>query len=218
MNIVFLGPPGAGKGTQAVDMAKKLGICHISTGDILREAVRQGTPLGKKAKAFMDKGELVPDAVVVDVVVEALKKGACRKGWLLDGFPRTRVQAEELEKKAAALSMRGVELVLYLNVSDQVVIDRLAGRRMCRKCGASYHVKFMPSAKEDVCDKCGGELYLRDDDKPETVRNRLAAYRRDTAPLIAYYRERKLLVEVDGGGSPEAVRKSIEDAVARRFS
>jgi adenylate kinase len=216
MNIVLLGPPGAGKGTQAVDIAKSHKLCHISTGDILRQAVREGTPTGLKAKEFMDKGALVPDEVVVDIVSEALSGGACKDGWILDGFPRTMKQAEELGKKTKKLGIRGVDVVFYFSVDDDTVVKRLSGRRMCKQCGTSYHTEFMPPKKEGVCDRCGGQLYQRDDDKPDTVKKRLVAYRNDTEPLIGYYRKKKLLEEVEGNASPGAVRRTIEDAMARR--
>jgi len=216
MNIVLLGPPGAGKGTQAVDVAKAHGLCHISTGDILRKAVREGTPTGLKAKEFMDKGALVPDDVVVDIVSEALSSDACKGGWILDGFPRTLKQAEELAKRTKKLGVRPVDVVFYFKVDDDTVVKRLSGRRMCRQCGTSYHTEFMPPRKEGVCDRCGGPLYQRDDDKPETVKKRLVAYRNDTEPLINFYRKKKLLEEVEGDAQPGAVRKSMEDAMARR--
>ncbi|MBN1808620.1 MAG: adenylate kinase [Planctomycetes bacterium] len=211
MNLVFLGPPGAGKGTQAVDIAKERGICHISTGDILRKAVRDGTPTGLKAKAFMDAGELVPDDVVVDIVTDALAAPDCASGWILDGFPRTLPQARALDAGTSRLGLPGVQLVLFFNVPDDVVVSRLSGRRMCRACGASFHIDFMPPAAEGVCDKCGGQLYQRDDDRPDTVRNRLAAYRKDTEPLVSFYRDKGLLRDVKGDAGPGDVRRFIDD-------
>ncbi|HHN46662.1 MAG TPA: adenylate kinase [Planctomycetes bacterium] len=217
MNLVFLGPPGAGKGTQAVEIARARGLTHISTGEILRAAIRDGTPTGLKAKQYVDKGELVPDGVVVDIVSEALAGGGSSTGWILDGFPRTLAQAKALESKTSETGVKGVEMVLYFAVPDEAVIKRLSGRRMCRACGASYHVDFMPPANDGVCDRCGGELYLRDDDKPQTVRNRLAAYREATEPLVDYYIEKGLLVEVKGDGGPETVRAAVEDILGERF-
>lgn len=194
MNILFLGPPGAGKGTHAIDFSKKLGIPHISTGDILREAVKNGTPVGKKAKEFMDRGELVPDGIVVDVVIDRLKQKDCKKGFILDGFPRNLAQAEMLSGKLH------VELTaaIYFETSEEIIMMRLTGRRLCKQCGAGYHVKNIPPKVEGKCDKCGGELYQRPDDKPETVKHRLEVYHQETETLLDYYRKRKLLVTVTG--------------------
>ncbi|MFA5256506.1 MAG: adenylate kinase [Candidatus Omnitrophota bacterium] len=197
MNIVLLGPPGAGKGTQGVVLSKNYRIPHISTGDILREAVKRGTPLGKKAKAFMDSGELVPDEVVVGIVVDALSQDGTKKGYILDGFPRTLKQAEELD---AALKRKasGIDMVLYFEIPEEIAIERLTGRRVCRKCGANFHIKNIPPKKEGICDKCGGELFQRPDDKLETVKNRLKIYEIQTRPLIEYYMNKNILKKVSG--------------------
>jgi adenylate kinase len=209
MNLVFLGPPGAGKGTQAKTVSADFSLPHISTGDILRENVAAGTELGAKAKGYMDSGALVPDDLVVSMVAERLTRDDCANGFILDGFPRTTAQAEAL---AANLDESGRKLdgVLYFKVDDEKVVGRLSGRRMCRGCGAGYHLEYMPPAAEGVCDKCGGELYQRDDDKAETVRARLKVYYAQTAELIDYYRERGLLKEVDASLSPEAVCDGVK--------
>ncbi len=200
MNIIMLGPPGAGKGTQAKMMVDKLGIPQISTGDMLREAVREGTDLGRKAKEYMDAGKLVPDEVVIGIVKERLGQPDCDKGFILDGFPRTIPQAEALDKVLEELG-RGVEYVINVAVPNEELITRLTGRRTCKQCGAMYHVVFNPPRKEGVCDKCGGELYQRDDDKEETIRQRLRVYEEQTAPLIEYYRGKGVLFDIDGTGS-----------------
>lgn len=204
MNVVFLGPPGAGKGTQAKTIAAENGIPHISTGDILREAVARGTQLGARAKGFMDSGALVPDDLVVAMVAERLSAPDCAKGFILDGFPRTLPQAEALASTLRR-SKKAVESVVYFRVDDEQVVERLSGRRICRVCGANYHVQFMPSRVDRKCDRCGGPLYQRDDDRAETIRQRLEVYYAQTADLIKYYGERKLLVEVDASRSPGEV-------------
>ncbi len=197
MRVVLLGPPGAGKGTQAVVLSETLGVPHISTGDIFRQAVKTGTELGKKAKEYMDSGLLVPDAIVVGIVRERLTQSDCQNGFLLDGFPRTTEQAEAL---AASLLAMGTQLdaVVNIEVAEETLIQRLTGRRVCRSCGATYHVHFSPAKNPGACDKCGGELYQRDDDREETVRKRLQVYANQTQPLIAWYTERGLLQTVDG--------------------
>lgn len=197
MNIVLLGPPGAGKGTQGVVLSKSYQIPHISTGDILREAVKSATPLGKKAKMFMDSGELVPDEVVVGIVVDSLGQDDAKKGYILDGFPRTLKQAEELD---AALKRKasGIDMALYFEIPEDIAIERLTGRRVCKKCGANFHIKNIPPKKEGICDKCGAELFQRPDDKLETVKNRLKVYARQTRPLIEYYTKKGILKKVSG--------------------
>lgn len=197
MNIVLLGPPGAGKGTQGVVLSKNYNIPHISTGDILREAVKAGTPMGRKAKNFMDKGELVPDDVVVGIVVDRLGQGDTKKGYILDGFPRTLQQAEALD---AALKKIGsvIDMALYFEIPENIAIERLTGRRVCKSCGANFHIKNIPPKKEGICDKCGGELFQRPDDKLETVRNRLKVYELQTRPLIEYYTKKGILKKVSG--------------------
>ena len=190
MNIIFLGPPGAGKGTQAVRVCERLGIPQISTGDILRRAIKEGTPTGLEAKSYIDKGELVPDSVVIDIVRDRLKESDCKNGYVLDGFPRTVAQAEALAGFAE------IDKVIDIAIEDQKLIDRLSGRRVCLSCGGTYHVSTPGGAT--TCAKCGAELVQRADDKAETVLSRLSVYHAQTAPLISYYKERGKLAEVDG--------------------
>ena len=204
MKLILLGAPGAGKGTQAEILCDKLGIPTISTGNILRAAVKDGTPMGLKAKSYMDAGALVPDEVIVGIVKERLAQPDCADGFILDGMPRTIAQGEALEQM-------GVEIdkVLNLTVEDSIIMERMSGRRVCAKCGASYHVKNKPSAKPCVCDRCGGELVTRKDDEPATVLDRLKAYHEQTEPLVAFYRERGKLVEIPDQGSIEATNALI---------
>lgn len=197
MKLVLLGPPGAGKGTQSVVLAKRYNIPHISTGDILRESVKSGAALGLKAKSFMDKGELVPDEIVTGIVAERLKKDDVRRGYILDGFPRTLKQAEDLDA-SLKMASSGIDMVLYFATSAAVAIERLSGRRVCKSCGFNYHVKNIPPKREGVCDKCGSALFQRPDDKEDTVRNRLKVYEEQTKPLIDYYSARGLLKRVSG--------------------
>lgn len=197
MKIVLLGPPGAGKGTQGVVLSRSYNIAHISTGDILREALKKGTVLGKKAKSYMDKGELVPDEVVTGIVVERLAREDTRKGFILDGFPRTLKQAEDLDKELKDISS-GIDMVLYFAIPEAIAIERLTGRRVCRKCAANYHIKNIPPKKEGICDKCGRELFQRPDDTIETVKNRLKVYEGQTHPLIEYYTKKGILKKVSG--------------------
>jgi adenylate kinase len=213
MRLIFLGAPGVGKGTQADLIAAKFGRPKISTGDILREAVRNKTPMGLQAKACMDQGQLVPDSVVVGIVKDKLAEPSCARGFLLDGFPRTVPQAEEL---AAMLKSRGLQLDRVINVSvpREDIVRRLTGRRSCPKCQAVFHVDFTPPKQAGVCDRCGGELMQRSDDKRETVENRLAVYEQQTAPLIAYYRQRGLLSDIDGSGKVEQVQQRIVELLA----
>ncbi len=204
MKLILLGAPGAGKGTQAEILCDKLGIPTISTGNILRAAVKDGTPMGLKAKGFMDAGALVPDDVIVGIVKERLAQPDCAGGFILDGMPRTIAQGEALEAM-------GVEIdkVLNLTVADEAIMERMSGRRVCAKCGASYHIKNKPSAKPGVCDRCGGELVIRKDDEPATVLDRLKAYHEQTEPLVAFYRERGKLVEIPDQGSIEGTTALI---------
>lgn len=213
MRLIFLGAPGVGKGTQADLIAAKFGRPKISTGDILREAVRNKTPMGVQAKACMDQGQLVPDAVVIGIVKDKLAEPACAKGFLLDGFPRTVPQAEELD---AMLKARGLQLDRVVNVSvpREDVVRRLTGRRSCPKCQAVFHVEFAPPTRAGFCDRCGGELMQRSDDKRETVENRLAVYEAQTAPLIAYYRQRGLLSDIDGAGKVEQVQQRVVELLS----
>jgi adenylate kinase len=209
MNLILLGPPGAGKGTQASRIIDKYKIPQISTGDILRAAVREGTELGKEAQKYMNEGKLVPDSVVIGIIKERLAEDDCKNGFLLDGFPRTINQAEELDKILVSLN-RKLNSVISLEVPDEDIIKRITGRRMCKNCGAVYHIEFSPSKKEGVCDKCGGELYQRDDDKEETVRERLSVYKEQTEPLKNYYKKIGLLKEIIGTGSIDEIYAQIE--------
>ena len=199
MNIILLGPPGAGKGTQAKMLVEEYQIPQISTGDILRAAVKEGSPLGKEAKACMDKGELVPDSVVIGIVEERIQQPDCAKGYMLDGFPRTVPQAEALDGMLKNLSSQ-IDHVVSIEVASEELVGRLTGRRTCRDCGAGFHVMFDPPEKEGVCDKCGGELYQRDDDNVETVTSRLDVYEAQTKPLIDYYTAQGKIRPVDGVG------------------
>jgi len=208
MRIVLLGPPGAGKGTQAKLMHDRFGLSHIATGDLLRTAVAERTALGRAAQDYMERGELVPDGLVIDMIDERLQRNGRSDGFMLDGFPRTVAQAEALERWLAA---RGMPLddVILLEVPREELVRRLSGRRTCRNCGAMYHVAFDRPAQAGVCDRCGGELYQRDDDREETIRARLAVYDNSTAPLADFYRARGLLREVDGTGEPAQVLDRI---------
>ena len=199
MRIILLGPPGAGKGTQAKLLIERLQVPQISTGDMLRAAVKDGTPLGKQARAFMDRGALVPDDVIIGLVRERLQSPDCARGYILDGFPRTVAQAEALEKTLADLRL-SLDHVLCLDVPSEDLVVRIAGRRTCRQCGAMSHVRFSPTARDGVCDVCGGETYQRDDDREETVRRRLTVYADQTAPLARFYEGRGLLRRVAGTG------------------
>ena len=208
MRLVLLGPPGAGKGTQSAVLSREYKIPHISTGDILREAVKEDTALGAKAKSFMDKGQLVPDEVVTGIITESLKAPDTKDGFILDGFPRTVKQAEILDGALEAMSS-GIDMVLYFETSPKVAIERLSGRRVCRGCGFNYHIKNIPPKQEGSCDKCGGELYQRPDDKEETVLNRLKVYEAKTKPLIDYYTKKGILKKVSGDLGVDALFKVL---------
>ena len=208
MKIIMLGAPGAGKGTQADKICAKYNIPHISTGDIFRANIKNNTELGQKAKSYMDKGELVPDELVVDLVVDRIKADDCTNGYVLDGFPRTIPQAEALDAALAAINDK-VDYAINVEVPDENIINRMSGRRACVACGATYHIVHIPTKVEGVCDKCGAELILRDDDKPETVKNRLNVYHEQTQPLIDYYTAKNVLHEVDGTKAMEDVFSSI---------
>ena len=212
MRLIFLGPPGAGKGTQAEYITDDYNVVQLSTGDILRENRKQGTDLGKKAQEYMDKGELVPDDIIVDMIREELKKPELKSGYLLDGFPRTVPQAEELDKILDDLNQE-LDVVLVLEVPDDELVKRLTARRVCRNCGKSYHLIFKPPIKDEICDVCGGELYQRDDDKEETVRNRLKVYKDQTEPLIGYYNDKGIARKINGLGKPDEVYSRIKDVL-----
>jgi len=208
---VLLGAPGAGKGTQAQLIKDRFKVPHIATGDILRAAVAAGTEVGLRAKSYMDKGELVPDEVVVAIVADRIAEDDCSDGWLLDGFPRTVPQAEALDRTIAEKSLAPIDRVVYLSVSTEEVIKRLSGRRVCPNtdCGAAYHVEFMPPKAEGVCDRCGTGIIQRDDDKPDTVRQRLETYEKRTSALVARYRDAGVLAEIKAEGTPEEVGKLV---------
>lgn len=197
MIVILLGPPGAGKGTQAEMLIDRYKLTHVSTGDILRSSIKRGTELGNKAKEYMDRGELVSDDIIVGIVEERLQEPDCESGALLDGFPRTVVQARSLEKVLERLG-RSIDAVIYIELDEEEVISRLTGRRICRECGASYHQKFNPPQVRNVCDQCGGELYQREDDSDQTVRQRISVYKEQTEPLIDYYEKNGKLRKVDG--------------------
>lgn len=210
MKIIMLGAPGAGKGTQAKKIAEKYQIPHISTGDIFRANIKNGTELGKKAKTYMDQGLLVPDELVCDLVVDRVKQEDCKNGYILDGFPRTIPQAESLDE---ALGQMGESLDYAINVDvpDEHIVNRMSGRRACVGCGATYHMVYASTKKEGVCDVCGAELILRDDDKPETVQKRLSVYHEQTQPLIDYYKGKGILKDVDGTKDMDVVFQAITD-------
>jgi adenylate kinase len=208
MRLVLLGAPGAGKGTQAKKLIEKYGIPQISTGDLLRAAVSAGTQLGKEAKSYMDKGELVPDRVVLGMVEERLKQDDCKKGYILDGFPRNVAQAEALDKMLNDLGM-SLDAALSVDVPFDDLMKRLTGRRTCKACGQMYNIYFNPPKKEGVCDKCGGELFQRDDDKEETIKKRLEVYNSQTSPLIDYYSKKGILKSVNGTGSIDEIFANI---------
>ncbi len=208
MIIIILGAPGAGKGTQSEALEKQLNLVHISSGDLLRDNIKRGTELGKAAEGYMSRGELVPDNIVIDMIVDRLAAPDAERGVLLDGFPRTLAQAEALDE-ALDLKGRRVNAALYINVPPEVLLDRLAGRLTCRNCGAVYHEKYNPPRVPGVCDVCGGELYQREDDRRETAGKRLQVYFEQTLPIIEYYRRRKILCEVNGDQPIEQVTHDL---------
>jgi adenylate kinase len=214
MRIILVGAPGAGKGTQAESIKSKYPIAHISTGDILRANVKEGTELGKNAKQYMDAGKLVPDDVIIAMMEGRLQEPDCKEGFMLDGFPRTLPQAEALDRLLSKLGI-ALDAVIELEVSDEVVVKRLTSRRVCKSCGEIYNTVMKPSKVEGVCDKCGGEVIQRDDDKESVIRNRLAVFHGQTAPLIDYYRNKKLLVTVDATGGKDVVLKLLESRDAK---
>ncbi len=217
MKIVLLGPPGAGKGTQADVLVKKLLVPHISTGDMFRAAISNGTELGKEAKAYMDKGQLVPDIVTVGIIRDRISMSDCREGFLLDGFPRTLPQAEALDNPMNEMST-SLDAVLNISVPLDRLIDRLTGRRMCRNCGTIYHLLYNAPEVENVCDACGGELYQRDDDKEATVKSRLEVYEAQTAPLISYYEQKGILHTINGDLPINAVTAQLGEALGQNWS
>ena len=212
LRTILLGPPGAGKGTQAVKIVEKYGIPHISTGDIFRENIKNGTELGKKAQEYMNRGELVPDELVVEIATDRLLKDDCKEGFLLDGFPRTVFQAEKLDEFLQAHGHK-LDVVIDIEVEKQELLTRLTGRRVCKKCGASYHIVNIPPKKEGICDICGGELFQRDDDTVETVENRIEVYKAQTMPLVDYYKKAGNLAEIDGSGDLDRVFADIVKAL-----
>jgi adenylate kinase len=208
MNLILLGPPGAGKGTQAQMIVERYRIPQISTGDILRNAVKASTPLGLKAKAFMDRGQLVPDEVVIGIIDERLRAPDCNPGFILDGFPRTIAQAEALQSILTKIG-KSIDHVINMEVDSEELVHRLTGRRTCKNCGAMFHVLFHPPKGEGVCDRCGGPLYQREDDKEETIRTRLREYQKQTAPLIEYYRQKNRLLSIQGMGGQDQIFERI---------
>ena len=202
-NFVFLGPQGSGKGTIIGKIKERFNVPHISTGDMFREAVKEGTEFGLKAKEYMNRGELVPDEVTCGMVRERIARSDCAEGFMLDGFPRNLSQAEALAK------ITTIHTAVLLDVPEEVSLERLSGRRQCRECGAIFHLKFVPPKKDGVCDACGGELYQRDDDKPEAIKERLAIYRRETMPIVDFYEKAGVLVRVDGSGTVDEVAAEL---------
>ena len=209
MKLILLGAPGAGKGTQAANICAKYGIPAISTGDALRAAIKEGTQLGLEAKSYMDAGKLVPDEVVIGLIKEKLASDTCKNGFILDGFPRSIPQAEALD--AMGIKM---DVVLSLEVADEKIVERMSGRRVCH-CGASYHVAYLPPKTEGICDKCGAELYIRDDDAEATVRKRLDTFHAQTEPLLAFYNERQKLIRVEGQEEVEDTTRLVREALAK---
>jgi len=210
--LILLGPPMSGKGTQAARLSEAYGIPQISSGDLFRDNIKNQTQLGIEAKTYIDRGDLVPDQVTIGMVADRLQKEDCQKGALLDGFPRTIPQAEALDEILTELGA-ALSGVISIAVPDEVLVERASGRRICRSCGQSYHLVFNPPEQEGVCGEDGGELYQREDDKPETVRQRLAVYMSQTSPLIEYYREREILMDVNGDQSIENVGETIQDMI-----
>lgn len=212
MHILLMGPPGAGKGTQAAELVKEFNIPHISTGDMFRAAMKEGTEMGKLAKSYIDAGNLVPDSVTVGIVRDRLAQDDCKKGFILDGFPRTVEQADALDGILKDLGL-SLKRVLNINVPAADLVERAVGRRICKKCGATYHIKFNPSQKDGVCDECGGELFQRADDTAETMTNRLSVYEASTKPLIDYYQKAGIYTEVDGRQAIDKVTKDLVETL-----
>ena len=214
MNLIFLGPPGSGKGTQAVRVADKLDILHLSTGDLLRAAVKEGTPLGKKAEGFMKAGELVPDEVIIGLIEEKQKSGDLNNGFILDGFPRTIPQAEALDAMFDKIGTK-IDRAVLLNVDDQEVINRISGRMYCTNCSAGYNYPANMPKQEGICDKCGGKLARRPDDEPDVVKNRLDVYKKQTQPIEDYYRGKSLILDIAGIGTPDDIFNRIVEGLGR---
>lgn len=210
MKIVMLGAPGAGKGTQAEKLADKYGLPHISTGDIFRKNLKEGTDLGKEAKIYMDAGKLVPDELTVRILLDRVGNSDCQNGYILDGFPRTIPQAEALDTELHKIG-ESIDFAIDVDVPDENIVNRMSGRRACPKCGATYHLEFIPPKKDGICDACGAELIIRDDDKPDTVKKRLAVYHEQTQPLVDYYKEKGVYHAVDGTLGVDDVFSLIRD-------
>lgn len=208
MRLILLGPPGAGKGTQASAIVKKYNIPHISTGDIFRANIKEGTELGKKAEEYMNKGLLVPDEIVVSIVKDRLTKDDCKNGFLLDGFPRTVAQAEALDQELKEMLSK-IDKVINIEVDKDILVERIIGRRICKNCGATYHIKFSPAKQDGICDICGGELHQRKDDTLDTVEKRIQVYMEQTKPLIDYYAKKGLLLNIDGTKDKDEVFQEI---------
>lgn len=217
MNLILLGPPGAGKGTQAQKIVEFYHIPQISTGDILRSAVKEGTPLGKEAKTFMDRGQLVPDEVVIGIIDERLRAPDCQSGFILDGFPRNISQADALQSLLEKMG-RSIDHVINIEVDPEELVRRLTGRRTCKNCGAMFHILFQPPKEEGKCDRCGGPLYQRADDNEETIRNRLREYEKQTAPLIDYYLKKRLLRSINGLGGADQIFERILQQLGKTLS
>ncbi|HEY4544086.1 MAG TPA: adenylate kinase [Tissierellaceae bacterium] len=212
MRLVLLGPPGVGKGTQASSIVKKYDVPHISTGDIFRANIKEGTKLGLEAKSYMDKGLLVPDELVVSIVKDRLTHDDCKDGFLLDGFPRTIEQADALDEELASMGL-SLDKVINLSADKEILLERVVGRRICKTCGATYHIKFNPPKVEGVCDLDQGELYQREDDTEETVSTRIEVYGKETQPLIDYYKNKNLLVDIDGTAPIEKIFETIVESL-----
>ncbi len=212
MNVVFLGAPGAGKGTQAMRVSQRLGLAHVATGDLFRQAIQKGTEQGLKAKAFMEAGKLVPDEVTIGMVMDRLNAADCKSGVIFDGFPRNLNQAEALDKALVAQG-KAIDSVIYIKVSEKSLLERLGGRWICRVCQTPYHSVYSPPKVKGKCDKCGGELYQRADDTTETIKKRLVVFAEETAPLVKYYTASGKLVEVDGEGTEDGIEGRIIDAL-----
>ncbi len=214
MNLMVFGAPGVGKGTQAKFLIEKYGIPQISTGDILREAIKKNSKMGLEAKKYMDEGKLVPDSTIIGIIKERLSEDDCKKGFILDGFPRTIPQAEALEELMNEMGIK-LDKVISLSVPDSMIVERISGRRVCKECGASFHVKFNPAKVDGVCDYCDGELIIRKDDNPQTVKSRLEAYHAQTAPLFEFYKNKGVLVEIDGTKDVKSVTQEIFEAIEK---